>query len=158
MSVIAGYCTANDVSERSWLLERGGQWLKGKSFRGFAPLGPYLVTRDQVADPHTLALSCRVNGRLVQDGNTREMVFGVGHLVWYLSQFMTLQPGDVLLTGSPAGIALGRPDKPFLRAGDLVEVEVAGLGRQRRRCLDHTTGAIDAGRQPGCRSDGRRFS
>jgi 2-keto-4-pentenoate hydratase/2-oxohepta-3-ene-1,7-dioic acid hydratase in catechol pathway len=135
--VIAGYCTANDISERGWLLERNGQWLKGKSFPGFAPLGPWLVTADEVPDPQQLALTCRVNGRLMQDGNTSEMVFPVRYLVWYVSQFLLLRPGDVLLTGSPAGIALGRPDRPYLRAGDLVETEVAGLGAQRRRCRNY---------------------
>lgn len=136
-AVIAGYCTANDISERGWLLERNGQWLKGKSFPSFAPLGPWLVTADEVADPQQLPLTCRVNGRLMQDGNTSEMVFPVRYLVWYVSQFMLLQPGDVLLTGSPAGIALGRPDRPYLRAGDLVETEVVGLGAQRQRCRNY---------------------
>lgn len=138
LEVIAGYCTANDISERRWLLERSGQWLKGKSFRSFAPLGPQLVTVDDVGDPHGLALRCWVNGRLMQDGHTSQMVFGIGHLIWYLSQFMTLLPGDVVLTGSPAGIALTRSDKPFLRAGDVVEAEVAGLGGQRQHCRDRS--------------------
>lgn len=131
---VAGFCTGNDVSERHWLLERGGQWIKGKSFESFSPLGPYLVTADEVGDPQQLRLTCRVNGRLMQDGSTRDMVFGVAHLIWYLSQFLVLEPGDVIFTGSPGGVALGRPGAPYLRPGDLVEAEVAGLGAQRQRC------------------------
>lgn len=131
---VAGYATADDVSERSWLLERGGQWVKGKSFESFSPLGPWLVTPDEAGDPQRLRLTCRVNGRLMQDGSTADMVHDVPHLVWYLSQFMVLHPGDVVLTGTPGGVALGRPDQPFLRAGDVVEAEVAGLGAHRQLC------------------------
>lgn len=131
---ILGYCTANDLSERSWLLERGGQWIKGKSFDGFAPLGPYLVTADEVPAPQALELVCRVNGRVMQHDNTADMIFDVRQLVHYLSQFMTLHPGDVILTGSPGGMALGRADQPFLREGDVVEAEVIGLGAQRQVC------------------------
>lgn len=131
---VAGYATANDVSERSWLLERGGQWVKGKSFESFSPLGPWLVTPDEAGDPQRLRLTCRVNGRLMQDGSTADMVHDVAHLVWYLSQFMVLHAGDVVLTGTPGGVALGRPDQPFLRAGDVVEAEVAGLGAHRQLC------------------------
>lgn len=131
---VAGYCTANDVSERNWLLERGGQWVKGKSFESFGPLGPYLVTADEVADPQDLRLNCRVNGRLMQEGTTADMVFEVAHLIWYLSQFLVLMPGDVILTGTPSGVALGRSDAPFLRHGDVVEAQVEGLGAQRLTC------------------------
>jgi 2-keto-4-pentenoate hydratase/2-oxohepta-3-ene-1,7-dioic acid hydratase in catechol pathway len=134
---IAGYCTANDVSERSWLLERGGQWVKGKSFESFAPLGPYLVTTQEINEPGNLRLTCRVNGRLMQDDNTSDMVFNVNYLVYYLSQFMVLEPGDLVITGSPAGMALGRPDYSYLRHGDLVEAEVHGLGAQRQRCRNY---------------------
>ncbi len=134
---VAGYCTANDVSDRHWLLERGGQWIKGKSFESFAPLGPWLVTADEVPDPAGLRLTCRVNGRLMQDGHTSDMVFGVDELVWHVSRFLVLEPGDVVLTGSPGGMALGRPDRPYLRHGDVVEAEVCGLGAQRQRCRDH---------------------
>ena len=134
---IAGYCTANDVSDRHWLLERGGQWIKGKSFQSFAPLGPYVVTTEEIADPGDLRLTCRVNGHLMQDGHTSDLVFDVGYLVYYLSQFMVLEPGDVVMTGSPAGMALGRPGHPYLRHGDVVEAEVCGLGAQRQRCRDH---------------------
>jgi 2-keto-4-pentenoate hydratase/2-oxohepta-3-ene-1,7-dioic acid hydratase in catechol pathway len=134
LDCIAGYSTANDISERSWLLDRGGQWIKGKSFESFGPLGPHLVTPQDVADTSALRLTCRVNGRVMQHGSTSDMVFDVGHLIWYLSQFMILQPGDVISTGSPGGVALGRPDAPYLRPGDVVEAEVAGLGGQRQRC------------------------
>jgi 2-keto-4-pentenoate hydratase/2-oxohepta-3-ene-1,7-dioic acid hydratase in catechol pathway len=135
---IAGYCTANDVSERSWLLERGGEWLKGKSFQSFAPLGPYLVPAAQVGDPGNLRLRCTVNGQVMQDDSSADMVFSVPELVHYLSHCMVLEPGDVILTGSPGGIAMGRPGQPYLRAGDLVEAEVAGLGAQRQRCRHYT--------------------
>lgn len=131
---VAGFATGNDVSERRWLLERGGQWVKGKSFESFSPLGPFLVTPDEVPDPQDLRLSCTVNGRVMQKASTADMVFDVSHLVWYLSQFMVLHPGDVILTGTPGGVALGRPDQPYLRPGDLVEAEVAGLGAHRQRC------------------------
>ncbi|MBI6910351.1 fumarylacetoacetate hydrolase family protein [Pseudomonas sp. SIMBA_059] len=131
---ILGYCTANDLSERSWLLERGGQWIKGKSFDGFAPLGPYLVTADEVPSPQALELICRVNGEVMQHDSSEDMIFDVYHLIHYLSRFMTLHPGDVILTGSPGGMALGRPDQPFLRSGDVVEAEVVGLGAQRQVC------------------------
>jgi len=129
---VAGYLVSNDVSEREFQLERGGQWDKGKSCDTFNPLGPWLVTADEVPDPQALALRLTVNGEVRQDGSTSDMAFGVDHLVWYVSQFMTLYPGDVLNTGTPAGVAMGRPDKPYLRAGDVVELEVEGLGRQRQ--------------------------
>jgi 2-keto-4-pentenoate hydratase/2-oxohepta-3-ene-1,7-dioic acid hydratase in catechol pathway len=130
---VAGYAVANDVSEREFQLERGGTWDKGKSCETFNPLGPWLVTADEVGDPQRLGLRTWVNGELRQDGSTKDMVFGVRQLVWYASQFMVLEPGDVIDTGTPAGVALGRPDHPFLRPGDLVELEIDGLGRQRQR-------------------------
>ena len=131
--VIAGYLLSHDVSEREFQLERGGTWDKGKSCPTFNPLGPWLVPADQVPDPQKLGLRLWVNGVLQQDGSTADMVFGVHHLVHYVSQFMALEPGDVLNTGTPAGVALGRPDpKPFLRPGDVVELEIDGLGRQRQ--------------------------
>jgi 2-keto-4-pentenoate hydratase/2-oxohepta-3-ene-1,7-dioic acid hydratase in catechol pathway len=129
---IAGYAISNDVSEREFQLERGGQWDKGKNCETFNPFGPWLVTADEVPDPHALGLRLAVNGELRQDGSTKDMIFGVDHLVWYLSQFMVLRPGDVINTGTPAGVALGRVDLPYLRAGDVVEVEIDGLGRQRQ--------------------------
>lgn len=129
---VAGYCVSHDVSEREFQLERGGQWDKGKSCETFQPLGPWLVPADQVGDPQALALRLSVNGTRRQDGNTADMIFGVDYLVWYLSQFMVLDPGDVINTGTPAGVALGLPGTPYLRDGDVVELEVEGLGHQRQ--------------------------
>ena len=129
---IAGYAISNDVSEREFQLERGGQWDKGKNCETFNPLGPWILTADEVADPQALGLRLRVNGQSRQDSSTKEMIFGVHHLVWYLSQFMVLRPGDVINTGTPAGVALGQPDKPYLCVGDVVELEIDGLGRQRQ--------------------------
>ncbi|WP_309111283.1 fumarylacetoacetate hydrolase family protein [Saccharothrix sp.] len=130
-SVIAGYAIADDVTERAFQHERGGQWDKGKSCETFNPLGPWLVTPDEVGDPQGLAMRLRVNGEPRQDGHTKNMIFGVRHVVWYLSQFMVLEPGDVINTGTPAGVAFGANDFPYLRAGDVVEAEIDGLGRQR---------------------------
>lgn len=131
LACVAGYAVANDVSEREFQIDRsGGQWSKGKSCETFNPLGPWLVTADEVGDPQDLALRSWVNGEPRQDSSTKDMIFGVAHLVWYLSQFTVLDPGDLLNTGTPQGVALsGR--FPYLRAGDVVELEVAGLGRQR---------------------------
>jgi 2-keto-4-pentenoate hydratase/2-oxohepta-3-ene-1,7-dioic acid hydratase in catechol pathway len=130
-SVIAGYAVADDVSERAFQHERGGQWDKGKSCETFNPLGPWLVTPDEVGDPQGLAMRLRVNGELRQDGHTKNMIFGVFHVVWYLSQFMVLEPGDVINTGTPAGVAFGANDFPYLRPGDVVEAEIERLGVQR---------------------------
>ncbi|WP_219470395.1 fumarylacetoacetate hydrolase family protein [Nonomuraea rhizosphaerae] len=132
LDVIAGYAVANDVSEREFQLERGGQWDKGKSCETFNPLGPWLVTPDEVGDPQSLAMKLTVNGEVRQDGDTKNMIFDVAEIVRYLSQFMVLEPGDLINTGTPAGVAMGRPDKPYLRAGDVVELEIEGLGRQRQ--------------------------
>ncbi|XVV07552.1 fumarylacetoacetate hydrolase family protein [Actinosynnema sp. CA-248983] len=129
--VIAGYAIADDVTERAFQHERGGQWDKGKSCETFNPLGPWLVTPDEVGDPQALAMRLRVNGEPRQDGHTKNMIFGVRHVVWYLSQFMVLEPGDVVNTGTPAGVAFGANDFPYLRPGDVVEAEIDGLGRQR---------------------------
>lgn len=131
---IAGYVLSNDVSERDFqLAESGGQWSKGKSCETFNPLGPWLVTADEVGDPQALGLRLSVNGELRQDGNTKNMLFGVHHIVWYLSQFMVLDPGDVVNTGTPAGVALGVNDFGYLREGDTVEVGIDRLGVQRQR-------------------------
>ncbi|MEV7027994.1 fumarylacetoacetate hydrolase family protein [Kitasatospora sp. NPDC093558] len=130
--VIAGYAIANDVTERAFQLERGGQWAKGKSAETFTPLGPWLVTADEVADPQRLPLRLWVNGDLRQDGNTAHMIFPVLELVRYVSHFMTLEPGDVIVTGTPAGVTLGHPGAPFLAPGDVVEIEIDGLGHQRQ--------------------------
>jgi 2-keto-4-pentenoate hydratase/2-oxohepta-3-ene-1,7-dioic acid hydratase in catechol pathway len=130
--VIAGYAISNDVSEREFQLERGGQWDKGKSCETFNPFGPWLVTADEVGDPQNLPLRLWVNGHLRQDGDTKNMIFDVAEIVRYLSQFMVLEPGDVINTGTPAGVALGMPGQPYLRAGDVMELEIEGLGRQRQ--------------------------
>lgn len=131
-AVIAGYTIANDVTERAFQFERGGQWDKGKSAETFTPLGPWLVTADEVADPQALTLRLWVNGEQRQHGSTAEMIFPVLELVRYASRFMVLEPGDVVITGTPAGVTLGRPGTPFLAPGDVVEIEIDGLGRQRQ--------------------------
>ncbi|WP_351232832.1 fumarylacetoacetate hydrolase family protein [Streptomyces sp. NPDC002133] len=134
---VAGYAVAHDVSEREFQIERGGTWDKGKNCETFNPLGPWLVTRDEVPDPQALSLKLWVNGELKQNGSTADQIFPVAEVVRYVSQFMTLYPGDVINTGTPAGVALGQPEpKPFLRAGDVVELEIAGLGRQRQELKD----------------------
>jgi 2-keto-4-pentenoate hydratase/2-oxohepta-3-ene-1,7-dioic acid hydratase in catechol pathway len=130
--VIAGYLVSHDVSEREFQLERGGQWDKGKSCETFNPTGPYLVTPDEIEDPQRLGLRLWVNGTERQNGSTADMIFPVLEVVRYLSQFMVLNPGDLVNTGTPAGVALGRPGTPYLRAGDVVELEIDGLGRQRQ--------------------------
>ncbi|MEU0533261.1 fumarylacetoacetate hydrolase family protein [Amycolatopsis tolypomycina] len=132
-AVIAGYAVSNDVSERDFQHERGGQWTKGKSCETFNPLGPWLVTPDEAGDPQGLGLRLAVNGQPRQDGTTENMLFGVRHIVWYLSQFMVLEPGDVVNTGTPAGVAFGANDFPYLSEGDEVIVEIDGLGRQHHR-------------------------
>ncbi|MDZ8200355.1 fumarylacetoacetate hydrolase family protein [Microbacterium sp. SSW1-59] len=130
---IAGYVLSHDVSEREFQLERGGQWDKGKSCETFNPLGPWFVPAAEVGDPGSLRLRLWVNGTLMQDGTTANMIFGIDHVVWYLSQFMVLNPGDVINTGTPAGVALGHADpKPYLKEGDVVELEIDGLGRARQ--------------------------
>jgi 2-keto-4-pentenoate hydratase/2-oxohepta-3-ene-1,7-dioic acid hydratase in catechol pathway len=132
MAHVAGYAVANDVSERAFQTERAGQWTKGKSCDNFGQLGPWLVTRDEVADPQNLAMWLTVNGETRQDGSTRTMVYGVAHLVSYLSQFMTLHPGDVISTGTPPGVGMGMKPPTYLKAGDVVELGIAGLGQQRQ--------------------------
>ncbi|MFD8334094.1 fumarylacetoacetate hydrolase family protein [Streptomyces solisilvae] len=137
LASVAGYAIAHDVSERAFQIERGGQWDKGKNCETFNPLGPWLVTADEVPDPQALDLRLWVNGELEQSGSTADQIFGVAEVVRYLSQFMTLYPGDVINTGTPAGVAMGRPEpKPYLRAGDVVELEIDGLGRQRQEFKD----------------------
>lgn len=131
MDYVAGFVLANDVSERSYQKDRAGQWTKGKSCDSFGPLGPYLVTRDAVADPQKLAMTLSVNGEVMQNGSTETMVFGVAKLVSYLSEFMTLHPGDVISTGTPPGVAMGMETPRYLRPGDVVELEIEGLGQQR---------------------------
>jgi 2-keto-4-pentenoate hydratase/2-oxohepta-3-ene-1,7-dioic acid hydratase in catechol pathway len=129
---IAGFAISHDVSEREFQTERGGQWDKGKNCETFNPFGPWIRTADEVDDPQALGARSWVNGDLRQDGTTADMIFPVDQLVWYVSQFMVLCPGDVINTGTPAGVAMGSPAVPFLRAGDVVELEIDGLGRQRQ--------------------------
>ena len=132
MDHVAGFCLHNDYSEREFQLEKGGQWVKGKSCDSFAPIGPYLVTRDEVTDFGNLHMWLKVNGRMMQDNNTNDMIFGVPHLVSYLSQFMTLLPGDIISTGTPSGVGLGFKPPIFLKAGDVIELGIEGLGEQRQ--------------------------
>jgi len=133
---VAGYVLHNDYSERSFQLERGGQWVKGKSCDTFAPLGPFLATRDEIQDPHRLSMWLTVNGQSRQRGTTANMVFGVPMLVSYLSQFMTLLPGDVISTGTPAGVGLGmKPQPQYLKVGDIVELGIQGLGQSRQEVV-----------------------
>ncbi|MGA7836305.1 MAG: fumarylacetoacetate hydrolase family protein [Acidimicrobiales bacterium] len=129
--VIAGYCLSDDVSERAFQLERGGQWVKGKSCETFNPLGPWVVTSDEIAHPQDLSLRLSVNGEVRQDGTTRDMIFDVNHIIWYLSQFMVLEPGDLVNTGTPAGVSMGDDGVAFLKAGDVLELSVPELGTQR---------------------------
>jgi 2-keto-4-pentenoate hydratase/2-oxohepta-3-ene-1,7-dioic acid hydratase in catechol pathway len=132
---IAGYAISNDVSEREFQLDRGGQWDKGKSCETFNPFGPWLVTADEVPDPQALGLRLWVNDEPRQDGSTANMAFGVDHLIWYISQFLVLRPGDIVNTGTPAGVALGRPDGGYLRDRDVMRLEIDGLGAQRQRLV-----------------------
>ena len=131
LSHVAGYCVVNDLSEREYQLERGGQWDKGKGCDTFGPIGPWLVTSDEVADPQNLGLWLEVNGKRVQDGNTRTMVFGVANLVSYISRFMTLYPGDIISTGTPPGVGMGqKPAAVYLKPGDTMRLGISGLGEQ----------------------------
>ncbi len=133
---VAGYCVSNDVSERHFQLERGGQWDKGKSAETFNPLGPWLVTTDEIPDPQVLPMWLDVNGQRMQTGNTKTMIFDVKHIVWYLSQFMVLEAGDVITTGTPPGVGLGQKPSPiFLKAGDVMELSIEGLGRQKQTTM-----------------------
>jgi len=134
---VAGYCVVNDISERSFQLERGGQWDKGKGCDTFAPIGPWLVTADEVPAPQNLGLWLEVDGQRLQDGNTRDMIFGVAHLVSYISRFMSLQPGDIITTGTPSGVGLGRKPPRYLRPGQTMRLGVTGLGEQ----VQHTVAA-----------------
>lgn len=132
---IAGYCVANDVSERAFQLEMGGQWTKGKSCDNFTPIGPFLLTADEIQDPNNLRMSLSVNGKTMQNGNTDKMVFHVYFLIHYLSQFMTLEAGDLILTGTPPGVGLGMKPPVYLREGDVVELSVENLGVQKQTCI-----------------------
>lgn len=135
LDYVAGYCVVNDVSERDFQANRSGTWTKGKSCDTFGPTGPWLVTRDEVPDPQNLAMRLDVNGERRQTGNTSTQIFGVAHVVSYLSQFFTLHPGDVIPTGTPPGVALGMKPPKYLQAGDVVELEIEGLGVQRQKIV-----------------------
>jgi 2-keto-4-pentenoate hydratase/2-oxohepta-3-ene-1,7-dioic acid hydratase in catechol pathway len=132
---VAGYCVVNDVSERAFQTERSGQWTKGKSCDNFGQTGPWLVTPDEVPDPQNLGMWLTVNGERMQNGSTRTMVYGVAHLVSYLSQFFTLHPGDIISTGTPPGVGLGMKPPRYLKAGDVVELGIEGLGTQKQTCV-----------------------
>lgn len=132
---VAGYCIGNDVSERAFQIERGGQWMKGKCAETFGPLGPWLVTRDEIADVQDLAMTLDVNGVRRQTGNTNTMIFGIAHLVHYISQFMVLEAGDVVITGTPPGVALGMKPPGWLKPGDVMTLNIEGLGEQRSKVV-----------------------
>ncbi len=132
MDYVAGYCVSHDVSERAFQTERAGQWTKGKSCDTFGPIGPWLVTKDEIANPHDLKMWLSVNGKMMQDGSSKTMVYGVAHVVSYLSQFMSLHPGDIISTGTPPGVGLGMKPPQFLKAGDVVELGIEGLGTQKQ--------------------------
>lgn len=134
---VAGYAVINDLSEREFQLEHGGQWVKGKSADTFGPIGPWLVTRDEIADPQNLSMWLEVNGHRYQNGSTRTMVFGVAELVSHISRYMTLMPGDVISTGTPPGVGLGQKPPVYLKPGDVMELEIEGLGRQRQPVVAH---------------------
>src|SRR6478609_4027756 len=135
MNYVAGFCLHNDYSEREFQLERNGQWVKGKSCDTFAPMGPYLVTKDEVTDFNNLHMWLKVNGKMMQDNNTDDMIFEVPFLVSYISQFMTLLPGDVISTGTPAGVGLGFKPPLYLKAGDVIELGIEGLGVSMQKCV-----------------------
>jgi 2,4-diketo-3-deoxy-L-fuconate hydrolase len=132
LDYVAGYCTINDMSERSFQIERGGQWIKGKSAPTFGPVGPYLVTADEVADPQNLNVSLKLNGETVQDSNTNDMIFTVAQIISHMSQFMELQAGDIIATGTPSGVGMGMKPQRFLKPGDTMEITVEGLGSQKQ--------------------------
>ncbi len=132
LDYVAGYCVSHDVSERAFQTERAGQWTKGKSCDTFGPIGPWLVTKDEITDPQNLGMWLKVNGQTMQDGSSKTMVYGVAHVVSYLSQFMSLQPGDVISTGTPPGVGMGLKPPRYLKAGDVVELGIEGLGSQKQ--------------------------
>lgn len=135
LDYVAGYCLTNDVSERAFQLEHSGQWVKGKSADTFGPTGPWLVTRDEVADPQNLSMWLDVNGKRYQDGSTKTMVYGVAFVVSYLSRFMSLQPGDIISTGTPPGVGMGQKPQVFLKPGDVMELGIEGLGTQHQKLV-----------------------
>ncbi len=136
LDYVAGYCVINDLSERDFQIQRAGQWVKGKSCDTFGPIGPWLVTRDEIPDPQALAMQLEVNGKRYQDGNTSTMVYGVAHIVAYLSQFMSLQPGDIISTGTPPGVGMGQKPPVYLKSGDNMQLSIDGLGVQTQQVVD----------------------
>jgi 2,4-diketo-3-deoxy-L-fuconate hydrolase len=135
LSHVAGYCLVNDLSERDWQLHRNGQWCKGKSFDGFGPVGPWLVTSDELSNPQNIDVQLSVNGVIKQKSNTEDMIFSVAEIVSYMSRFMTLQPGDLIITGTPEGVGLGSKPPHYLKVGDLVELSGGPLGNQKQRIV-----------------------
>jgi 2,4-diketo-3-deoxy-L-fuconate hydrolase len=135
LKMVAGYCTINDVSEREFQIEKGGQWVKGKSAPTFGPVGPWLVTADEVPDPQALRLSLDLNGTTVQDSSTSDMIFGVAEIISYMSRFFALLPGDIISTGTPSGVGMGMKPQRFLKPGDVMSLEVEGLGRQTQTAV-----------------------
>jgi 2-keto-4-pentenoate hydratase/2-oxohepta-3-ene-1,7-dioic acid hydratase in catechol pathway len=139
LGYVAGYCVVNDVSEREYQLERGGTWDKGKGCDTFGPVGPYLVTADEIDNPQSLEMYLDVNGKRMQTGNTANMIFPVAALVSYISRFMTLMPGDLITTGTPPGVGMGRKPSPiYLKAGDIIELGIAGMGKQRQLVVSYS--------------------
>jgi 2-keto-4-pentenoate hydratase/2-oxohepta-3-ene-1,7-dioic acid hydratase in catechol pathway len=135
LNYVAGYCVCNDISEREFQLERSGQWMKGKGCETFGPIGPWLVTRDEVKDPQNLGMWLTVNGETRQKGSTRTMIFGAAHIVWYCSQFFVMEPGDVITTGTPPGVGLGMKPPQYLKAGDEMRLGIEGLGEQHQKVV-----------------------
>ena len=137
LSVISGYCTINDVSEREFQAERGGQWIKGKSAPSFAPIGPYFVTTDEIDDPQNLGVELSLNGKTVQKSNTSDMIFSIAQIISYMTRFMKLRTGDIIATGTPSGVGMGMKPQRFLKAGDIMEIEVERCGRQRQKAVNY---------------------
>ncbi len=139
---VAGYCMVNDVSEREFQIERKGQWVKGKSYDSFGPIGPWLVTRDEIPNPQILEMQLKVNGKIKQQGNTASMIFSVAYLISYISQFMSLQSGDIISTGTPSGVALGMQNPEYLKPGNVIEMTISGLGFQRHEVVEDSFSGV----------------
>jgi 2-keto-4-pentenoate hydratase/2-oxohepta-3-ene-1,7-dioic acid hydratase in catechol pathway len=136
MNAVAGYFLSNDVSERLFQIERAGQWTKGKGCETFGPIGPWVVTKDEIKDPQNLKIWLKVNGEYRQNGNTKTMIFNVAEIVWWCSQYFIMEPGDIIVTGTPSGVALGmKPEPKFLKVGDVVELGADGLGTQKQKIV-----------------------
>ena len=137
LSFVSGYCIVNDVSERSYQFDRGGQWIKGKSAQTFAPIGPFLVTSEEIENPQNLNLQLKLNNKVVQKSNTSDMIFTVSQIISHLSHFMVLRPGDIIATGTPEGVGIGMKPPVFLKDGDVMELEIDFLGSQKQKVIDH---------------------